>query len=337
MTRVARGARAAESRGVGEPGEQLHSGDNNVVRDKQIGGLIVGLAFIGLFGLILSLRAGSEHARFPTGESRKFRALARTLREEVDPFLESSVLEIGGSPPAQMVAETREEPMPAPASVETDQAPAPQPEPTGLIAAVPVEVETPPAEGVRVAESATSETPAPSAPQPVTYRVQSNDTLAAIARRFYGTDGERLWRRIFEANRDRLSDPNRVAAGQELLIPGAEASRDPGAPAAPDPSDDRTVLVQADVPSVTAEELGEMLGRQSDLVELADPPSQTYTVNRGETFYSIAQRLYGSPRYARLLQAKNKHLVSDPRQLREGQKILLLDGAPAGEEQVAMR
>ena len=323
----------------GSLGERLHSGDHTVARETQVG-LIVGLVFIGLFGLILSLRAGSEHASLPTGESRKYSTLARTLREDVDPFLESSVLEIGGSAPAETVSETLQEPMPAPAGAATAEAPAPEAEPTGVIAAVPVEIETPaPSQGpaaVHLAEGPAQETPAP---QPATYRVRSNDTLVAIARRFYGADGDRLWRRIYEANRERLGDPNRLAPGQELVIPGTESAGPPAAPApTPNPAD-RTALVEADVPTVTAEEFGAMVGRGSDLVESPAPLPETYTVQRGETFYSIAQRLYGSARYANVLQAKNKHLVADPRQLREGQKILLLEGVPAvaADQQVAMR
>jgi nucleoid-associated protein YgaU len=63
-----------------------------------------------------------------------------------------------------------------------------------------------------------------SLPQPASasaerkYTVQSGDTLSAIAQRFYGKAGE--YRRIFEANKDRLSDPDHVRAGQELVIPG---------------------------------------------------------------------------------------------------------------------
>ncbi|MGB2966406.1 MAG: LysM peptidoglycan-binding domain-containing protein, partial [Phycisphaerae bacterium] len=312
------------------------SGSGTVARETQIG-LVVGLVFIGLFGLILSLRAGSEHASLPTGESRKYSILARTLRENVDPFLESSVLEIAGSPPIEAVAETREEPMPAPADggapVAVAEAAASEAEPTGIIAAVPVEMETPVEEIVRLAESLSQEAPAPSAPQPAMYRVRSNDTLAAIARRFYGSDGERLWRQIYEANRERLSDPNRLVPGQELVIPGAEATQGPLAPSAP------TALAREDVPSMTTGELAEMLGSGSDLVESPAPLPVMYTVERGDTFYSIAEHLYGSPRYARLLQAKNKHLVADPRQLRAGQKILLLEGVSSGAagEQVAMR
>ncbi len=50
-----------------------------------------------------------------------------------------------------------------------------------------------------------------------TYVVQSGDTLSSIALALYG-DADR-WSEIFEANRDKLSDPNLVHPGQELRIP----------------------------------------------------------------------------------------------------------------------
>ena len=50
-----------------------------------------------------------------------------------------------------------------------------------------------------------------------TYTVKSGDTLPKIAQQLYGDAGRYM--RIFEANRDRLKDPNNIEAGQELYIP----------------------------------------------------------------------------------------------------------------------
>ena len=59
--------------------------------------------------------------------------------------------------------------------------------------------------------------------QPATdrsYTVKSGDTLSGIAKREYGDASE--WKRIFEANRDKLDDPDLIHPGQELTIPAAE-------------------------------------------------------------------------------------------------------------------
>ena len=49
------------------------------------------------------------------------------------------------------------------------------------------------------------------------YTVLSGDTLSALAQTWYGDAS--LWPRIFEANRDQISDPNLIFPGQELRIP----------------------------------------------------------------------------------------------------------------------
>jgi LysM repeat protein len=49
------------------------------------------------------------------------------------------------------------------------------------------------------------------------YTVKSGDTLSKISQQFYGSANEYM--RIFYANRDKLSDPDKIQAGQELIIP----------------------------------------------------------------------------------------------------------------------
>lgn len=53
-----------------------------------------------------------------------------------------------------------------------------------------------------------------------TYTVKSGDSLSAIAEREYGDAG--AWRRIYDANRDKIDDPDMIHPGQELTIPTAE-------------------------------------------------------------------------------------------------------------------
>lgn len=50
-----------------------------------------------------------------------------------------------------------------------------------------------------------------------TYTVKSGDSLSKIAKEQYGNAGDYM--KIFEANRDKLSDPNKIQPGQELVIP----------------------------------------------------------------------------------------------------------------------
>ena len=60
--------------------------------------------------------------------------------------------------------------------------------------------------------------PAGGASTPVkSYTVQKGDTLSKISKEFYGDANE--YRRIFDANRDQLKDPDKIQPGQVLRIP----------------------------------------------------------------------------------------------------------------------
>ena len=52
-----------------------------------------------------------------------------------------------------------------------------------------------------------------------TYTVAKGDNLSKIARHFYGRQD---WKRIFDANRDQLDDPDKIFPGQVLRIPARE-------------------------------------------------------------------------------------------------------------------
>ena len=51
---------------------------------------------------------------------------------------------------------------------------------------------------------------------PSTYTVQAGDNLTKIGSK-YGIS----WQQIYEANRDKIDDPDKIFPGQELTIPGS--------------------------------------------------------------------------------------------------------------------
>jgi len=62
-----------------------------------------------------------------------------------------------------------------------------------------------------------TETPSADDPYAQYYVVKQGDSLSKIAEEFYGD--KMLYPKIFEANRQLLSDPNKIRPGQKLRIP----------------------------------------------------------------------------------------------------------------------
>ncbi len=54
-------------------------------------------------------------------------------------------------------------------------------------------------------------------PETQTYTVVPGDNLSKIAKHFYGHAND--WHRIFDANRDQISNPDLIKPGQVLKIP----------------------------------------------------------------------------------------------------------------------
>ena len=67
------------------------------------------------------------------------------------------------------------------------------------------------------AAAAAAAASAPSTPTARTYTVQPGDSLSKISKQFYGDTN--MYMKIFEANKDKLTDPDKIRAGMNLLIP----------------------------------------------------------------------------------------------------------------------
>jgi nucleoid-associated protein YgaU len=76
---------------------------------------------------------------------------------------------------------------------------------------------TPRADFSDVEAGSSSTAPPPAADR--TYTVVKGDSLSKIAKRLYG-DAQQ-WRKIFEANKDQIKDPDLIQPGQTFRIPNA--------------------------------------------------------------------------------------------------------------------
>lgn len=59
--------------------------------------------------------------------------------------------------------------------------------------------------------------PAPATNSDRDYTIKSGDSLSKIAKQFYGNAAD--WRRIYEANKDTIKNPDLIFPGQKIKIP----------------------------------------------------------------------------------------------------------------------
>jgi len=164
------------------------------------------------------------------------------------------------------------------------------------------EVETPPAPTATKEEPATPVEPQPLPParKPLltegeVYVVEKGDTLGDISERFYGTS--RYWKLIFEANRDLLSNPDRLVVGMELTIP-------------PLPEETTEVAKKEEAPTTLSQE-----------TTVTDEEVIRHIVERGETLTSISEFYFGDGNAWKKIAAANPGL--DPNRIKPGQVIII--------------
>ena len=88
-----------------------------------------------------------------------------------------------------------------------------------ILADFPVDSSLAPKATAATAGPATQAPPATQTAQFKMYTVKSGDTLSKISQQFYGNAKDYM--RIFNANKDKLKDPDHINVGQELKIPAA--------------------------------------------------------------------------------------------------------------------
>jgi nucleoid-associated protein YgaU len=80
-------------------------------------------------------------------------------------------------------------------------------------------VNLPPIESVRVEKKAADDGACQE------YVVKKGDTLQKISKKMYGSYAK--WHKIYEANKDKLADPDHLKAGMKLCVPGGAAKEAP--------------------------------------------------------------------------------------------------------------
>lgn len=116
----------------------------------------------------------------------------------------------------------------------------------------------------------------PAGESSVTYEVKKGDTLSRIAKRELGSYDR--WREIYDANKDRIKDPNVLAVGLQLAVPGKSAATSDGK--AIDYSTDKFIKsIQAQY----SEALKTVIGHTDVELTVNDPATGNRAVRSAET------------------------------------------------------
>lgn len=162
-------------------------------------GIILGVVMFSILGVFLGIRKGEQKPHEAT--------VVTKVADETSEMLNQKAL---GQ--AQTEAQPKEGTVGAPLAHEAST-----PHmgiPPGAAAAPVVPTAEMPAAGEQ-GQVVTKTSPPPAVSLPTTHTVKANDTLVALARRYYGDDSK--WTLISEANR--LSGQRSLVVGQKLTIP----------------------------------------------------------------------------------------------------------------------
>lgn len=108
------------------------------------------------------------------------------------------------------------------------------------------------------------------------YTVKKGDTLQRIAKRELGSYNR--WQEIYDANRDRLRDPNLLKTGAQLMIPTVSTVDENGRAV-----DDSTRRYIKGIQEQYAETLKTVIGHSGVELTVNTPASETRAVRSGET------------------------------------------------------
>jgi nucleoid-associated protein YgaU len=139
--------------------------------------------------------------------------------------------------------------------------------------------------------------------------VQPGETLTRIVRRHYGADDAATLKRVFDANRNGMSDLNTLVVGTELMLPDGL-----GGPATGPALANAAGRADLQDPRTERSAAKEEAGRRAE---------RWYVVKPGDVLSTVAQQELGSSRRWREIAALNKDIMPDPGRVRPGTRLRL--------------
>jgi len=290
-----------------------------MTRETRIG-LLVGLAFIIMFGLVLTELTGTgsttDSAQAPPPDSSAL--VWSPQAEDVSPTVVQP-----GSPEIPTAEQTAPAPPPIPLAAQYQPITAADEPPALGADTKPIADFVEPLQPVVELTRAIKPPPAqPGEPALANYTVRPGDTLYGIASRHYGSANARQYRLIAEANRKALGSKDLLRIGQVLVIPPLPQAARPPAGARPVEVSLEQLREQLDSMGLSA--VGAANATKPPTTAAA-PTVRTYTVKRGDSLTKIAALALKDGRRAavmRIYQA-NRDKLKSPNALKEGMTLTI--------------
>jgi LysM repeat protein len=129
----------------------------------------------------------------------------------------------------------------------------------------------------------------------IVHKVKPNDSLFNISKKYYGD--ETKWKKIYEANKYNMSDPDALYIGQELLIPEItnEKKKTFGSEVPPEKKPEKRTTIN----------------------------SGTHIVVSGDTLYNLARKYYDDSTMWDIIYGANEDTIDDKRLLKTGQILII--------------
>lgn len=141
------------------------------------------------------------------------------------------------------------------------------------------------------------------------YVIKKDDTLWKIAQKLLGS-GYR-WKYLYEFNKERIKDPNRLTAGTIIVIPIEQGAGE-------EKLEEEATPLETSEQAQTADKAKEVSNEES----AARPPRQ-YTIKKKDSLWRIALQELGDGKRWKEIYEFNKDKIKDPNKLRSGQTIYI--------------
>lgn len=130
----------------------------------------------------------------------------------------------------------------------------------------------------------------------VTHKVMLNDSLSGLSKKYYGDMSK--WREIFNANKDKIANPDNLRVGVVLIIPDMTASK-------------------------AEKKKAYEVSYATESVKRSSSTGGTHTIRTGDTLYKLAKKYYDDYSMWDKIYDANEDTIQSKNSLKVGQILII--------------